>query len=275
MIRLQTQCAAILSLIVVANISCSFRHGPVAVENEVLKSRKDALMAVRRGMTEADVIEQVGPGDEVRHQLQAKQEGEAHARAYGVSRAAGFAQVGLVLFDTNNRVLDVWCPTRLRFCRKAALSIPVTAAGTRSPNGLICRVEEIIDTGEPSNGRDEQHQELRDSLRFTLQNKGNRTYELRIRSQARFELVIEVFDSQKHLLLRHDLCHYSLENSPFREQWPVLRLAPGEKFWGEWPLWLTDGLFGVPAPGRYYARVLFPFETDRFCASNLKGFTIP
>ena len=224
-----------------------------------------ALKRLAPGLPAAQVRQLLGPPDEIRTQQPDRSwaVGAAVAWAYGVLAPGGFARTGLVLLDERQRVLAIRSPVEQGLVRPGARAIALSDEAVRSPAGMSCRLAQVA----------------RDQYGITAEvkliNAGSEAFRFaHDHTFVRMNLVVELFSSKKELLSRQDMLSY---HSPFgsdRAQWPVLTIAP----FGEHSeqVHLNSGWreFGPLPAGRYFVRVAFPFENDKFFPSNLVPFEL-
>jgi hypothetical protein len=255
--------------------SCASERQQRLATADELELRREALIHIARGMSEKEVRLKLGNPSEVRFEKFSVLEGEACRWAYGARSAGGFANIGLVMFSPDKTVLGTSCPTKQTYFRRLALATPVTKLPQRTDRGQYCVIESTR-AREPDPKRTSPlPYTLATLLRFSLVNEGTDPFLFRQPTAwIKFNLIIEVFDSKMNLVLRQDYDHYASPYSPYRNEWPIVRIPPGGHESEEFPLWLTDLEYGKPAPGKYFVRLLFPFEPEHFYSSNLMEFSV-
>jgi hypothetical protein len=255
--------------------SCASERRQRLAPADALESQREALTKIARGMSEKEVRLKLGNPSEVRFEKFSVLGGEAYRWAYGARTAGGFANIGLVMFSPDKTVLGTSCPTKQTYFRRLALATPVTRAPQRTISGRYCVIESVRAPEPDSKRISPLPYTLATLLRFSIVNEGTDPF---LFSQPtawiKFNLIIEVFDSEMSLVLRQDYDHYASPYSPDRNEWPMVRIPPGRRESEEFPIWLTDLRYGKPASGKYFVRLLFPFEPDHFYSSNLMEFSV-
>lgn len=261
----------------IVGFSCSSIGTPSEPDGEVLSN-------IREGMSEQEVLAILGQPDEIRqipedrllHGVRilsstSPESAEVYRWAYGVRVKGTFAGIGIVSFGRDKRV--IWAYSPVYGCTRLAwkTNIPFSESEISTSKGMSCRLGPIGFTeeqGETVRGYDAE---------VILINKGKSEYCIQYDTVSINDLVIvEVYDSEKKLIF-HENQIYSHSPYSFDEStWPVLRIPPGQSFTGSTYL-SPDKYFGYLPPGRYYMRVCFPFDIEKweYSPSNLVSFEVP
>src|SRR5436190_5578654 len=234
--------------------------------------KRTKLTGITNGTPADAVLLILGKADEVRVLSKSYFEGESYRWAYGCERPGGFAKIGLVVFGTNGTAIWVSSPTRPRYFRSEAAQVALSDAFQKTSGGLHCEINSIDPQAE---GALTASNSLRHTISYSLINEG-RDWFIRPQetSSAKWNLVLEVYNADGQLYLRQDHKHFASAFSPDEREWPKLKIPPEGRITEEFPLWLADTDFGIPNPGKYSVRLLFPFERGKFYSSNLKEFQI-
>jgi hypothetical protein len=254
----ETILAGVLIMVLPSSVS------KVAVRPGTQDALKDRICSVREGMTKSQVVAAVGDPDEIRLKGQTGILEEAYRWVYGVSSKGEFPRGGAVIFRTNHTVLMSYCPAR-PFPWVPAVTF--SEAPQTSPSGMRCTIEKVFKNPDFYNYY---------YIPVSIQNTG--TNEFRFTNDhtgIRFSLILEVYDAKKALVLREPLSAHHSGVSPFKTDWPVLRIHPGARESEDVPVWWRDENDGVLPPGTYYLRVAFPFEEGKFFGSNLARWELP
>lgn len=233
---------------------------PAASSSASPAKRRD-LARVEVGMSEARVIELLGPADEVRRENGARPwiVGASAAWAYGVTAPGTFAFAGEVLFDASGVVMMVRSPVDALGVRARRLRWSDTAAVDE--RGLSCHLAVI--RADPRGV---------DAV-VTLKNDGASALE---RSHGHtgitFDLVVELFDDHKRLLGRYDTLSLFSPYAP--GDTAVMRIPAQGSISEKVRLGQPWSDLGELPKGRYFLRVAFPFEVGRFSPSAPVRFEI-
>ncbi len=244
-----------------------------------LEAQRATLAALRPGTTEPEVLGLLGRPDEIKAPVGTRFEGEAYRWAYGSHRIGGFAHIGMVFFATNRTVIEAHCPTLPKYLPPAATNVPLSTKPQAASHGEYCLIDSVRDCAN-SEETSKRSPELRDflsqTLKYRIVNGGTNAFDFKQPYPwIKFNLIVEVYDRRKKLILRQDYAHYGVASfRPNPADRPAIRIPPGGSVGEDFPLWLTDVYYGTPEPGRYFVRLLFPFENGRFYCSNLKEFTV-
>ena len=234
--------------------------------------KRTKLTAITNGTPAEAVQLMLGKADEVRVLSKSYFEGESYRWAYGCERPGGFAKIGLVMFGTNGTAIWVSSPTGPRYLRSKPAQVPLSDALQKTPDSLHCEINSIEPQAE---GALAASNSSRHTISFSLVNEGRDPF---IRPQetssAKWDLVVEVYDADGQLYYRQDHKHFASAYSADEREWPKLKIPPEGRITEDLPLWLADTDFGIPNPGKYSVRLLFPFERGKFYSSNLKEFQI-
>jgi hypothetical protein len=226
---------------------------------EVLDSRDPSRLArVRPGMTEVEVATALGRPDEI-HTRDAGRlpwiAGASFAWAYGVLAPGGFAAGGRVLFDAGRKVITTRSPIDADPVRPMGPFVPWKET-PRPTSGLSCHLH-ILGT-DP----------LGPEARVTLRNDGATPLSRRHgHTGIRFDLIIEIFDADRHLLARCDTKSLFSPVAPGDTE--VMTIPPDGSISDTVHLGVCLNEHGPLPPGAYFARVAFPFEEGRFTPSDL------
>lgn len=249
-------------------VSCAHPPVPFTPEPQYassLEDKRELLMHIKKGMSEADVVRILGKPDEVRPKRSAPwYVGAEYEWAYGNPTPGAFALVGLVIFDKNAKVFIIDPATHASPCHspRSSADEPVP-----SRDGMVCVLGPLR--------RDEQGSLI---AKVRLVNNGKKTFRYKHDNTGIvFNLIEDIYDRKGVLVYRE---YWNWSHSPYsfnRAEWPVMVIPPRKNFSEEFhPLVGTGtGMLGKLAPGKYYLRVAFPFDKDKYYPSNLLEFEIP
>lgn len=233
-------------------------------EEPTAEARKNALCSIREGMSEEQVKAVVGPPDEVRTKGGTGMVDENYRWVYGVAKKGEFPRIGSVIFGTNHTVFMTYCPTR---SVAGAPSVRFSEFAQGNSSGLRCGIEKVFSNPEFYNAP---------YIRVSLNNAGRSDFlYANDDTGIRFNLILEVYDEKKILLLREYLARYHSPVYSDKAKWPVLRVPAGGQASEDVPVWWRDENDGILPPGTYYVRVAFPFEAGIYYGSELIKWDLP
>jgi len=216
-------------------------------------------------MTEREVLNILGRPDQVRAKGDLGIVAEKYRWVYGIDNSGEFPHIGAVVFGTDSTVLMIYCPSR-SIDKRLYISMPFSEEPQSAPSGMRCEIDEVSIDSE-SNGH---------YIRVSLVNGGGSDFRFaHDHTGIRFQLVLELYDKEKRLILQEPIFGYHSPCTSDQSEWPVLVVPAGGRISEDVPIWWRDVNDGVPAPGMYYVRVGFPFESGKYYASNLAEWQLP
>ncbi len=212
-------------------------------------------------MTEAEVEALLGSPAERRARLEIGPwpSSSREGWAYGVRQVGGFAFGGIVFFDSASRVSEVHSPVRGPWVHLP--SIPWSEVATPNKGGLACHLEALA--LEPLGIHGE----------ISLKNVGPSDFRrLQPMLPVAFDVVVELFDSEKILVARDSLTKHF---SPYSPDETELVIRAGGSVSEQVHLGFEEGsYFGNPPPGVYWVRVAFPLDAESLAASEPVRFEV-
>lgn len=245
--------------------SCDREESSVSQDTgNQLERERDSLGKIAVGMSESDVLRLIGKPDETRIKGDLGIVAEKYRWVYGVEKAGEFPSIGSVVFDANDEVLMSYCPSQGLGHHQRGRSLPISATPQVTDEDLYCVAGDVFKD-------DGYHQ-----IQVSVVNDGKNPFLYRHDNQGiRFSVMIELFDEHRTLLWREYLGSFHSPHFSDRDEWPVLRVNPGERVTERVPIFLwLDANDGVFYPGTYYVRVAFPLKDGQLFASNMIEFSL-
>jgi hypothetical protein len=258
-----------------------------------LVGKRELLAKLRSGMSCDEVLKILGKPDEVRTTPVPRFENESAEWAYGPLAPGKFASIGIVYFDALGKVSAASAPDC--FCTgnwgKPDQVLAISERSMETLAKMSCHAEMTPVTLKER----QEYQNLfrNDSVKFDLQledefhlkvtikNAGTERFELKdvVGPALTSFLLIELYDSNGVMVHRIDRRMYYSPMHRDPADCPVLAILPNHE--KSECLWISpEEHFGALPPGKYSARVFFPFEKQedsgcqKYFPSNLVKFAV-